>query len=175
MYPNGWGSRVYPNCRGSRVYPDGWDSWVYANGWGSRVRPGWGGRCARTLPSKLALPACSSRYALAAWVLPSRLVLHACGSGFALTTIKWIHLLQLNEFNHLALPRQQLNEFIHFNWMNPFILHCKNLWIHCMNSLLNDFIYSKITIKWIHLLQLNEFIYFALQKSTNSNIKWIHY
>jgi len=82
----GRGSRVYPNDRGSRVYPNGRDSGagpgrgsrVYPNGRGSRARPGRGRGCARASPSRFAL--------------------RAHGSGFALTTIKWIHLFCTDEF-----------------------------------------------------------------------------
>ncbi len=59
-------------------------------------------------------------------------------------TIKWIHLLQFNEFIYFALQKNY--ELI-----------------YCVNLLLNDF------------NELNEFIYFALQKSMNSYIAWIHY
>ncbi len=69
-----------------------------------------------------------SRYALAARASPSWFALLARGLGFALTTIIWIHLLQLNGFIYFAL--QNL-------W-----IHLQNLWLH----ILTDFI-----SKWIHL------------------------
>ncbi len=96
---------------------------MYPNGQGIWVRPGWSRRCAWALPSRLALCA-------VARASPSRFALLAHSLGFALTTIKWIHLLQLNEFIYFAL--QNL-------W-----IHLQNLWIHMLNnSLVNEFIYSK--------------------------------
>ncbi len=102
--PNNQGSRVYPNSQGTWVYPKGRGSRVYRNGQGSRARPGWGRRCARASPSRFAL--------------------HAHGLGFALTTIKWIYLLQFNEFINFALQKiyectcstnSYLYEFIYLN------------------------------------------------------------
>ncbi len=46
---------------------------LHPNGQGSRARPGWGRMCAQALPLWLALHACGSGYALAAWALPLRL------------------------------------------------------------------------------------------------------
>ncbi len=77
------------------------------------------GRCPRSL-----------HYALAAQALPSRFALLAHGSGFSLTTIKWIHLLQLNEFIYFALQNI---------W-----IHLQNLWIHKLNEFIS---------KWIHLFK----------------------
>ncbi len=110
VYPNGQGSRVYPNGWGSRVYPKGRGNRVYTNGQGSRAWPGQGRRCARASPLWLALRARGSGYVLVAWASPSWFALHGHGSGFALTTIKWIHLLQLNELIYFAL--QKIYEFI---------------------------------------------------------------
>jgi hypothetical protein len=55
---------------GSRVYPNGQGSWA---------RPGRGKRCARALPSRLALRARGLRYALTAWDLPSPFAVLARG------------------------------------------------------------------------------------------------
>ncbi len=103
---------------------------MYPSGQGSWARPGWGRRCAQALPSRLALRTCGSRYALVAWASPLWFALLAHGSGCALTTIKWIYLLQLNEFIYFALQKL---------W-----IHLQNLWI----LILNEFI-----SKWIHLFK----------------------
>jgi hypothetical protein len=81
--PNYRGSHVYPNYRGSRTQPQ-LSGLLHAtlaaacnpNGRGSRVRPGWGRRCAWALPLRHALRACGlrlcpcgSRYALADFIL----------------------------------------------------------------------------------------------------------
>jgi hypothetical protein len=63
-------------------------------------------------------------YLLAAWALPLRFALHAHSLGFALTTIKQIHLLQLNEFIYFA--QKKIYEFI-----------------YCTNSYLYEFISLK--------------------------------
>ncbi len=73
----------------------------------------------------------SLRYALAAQASPSWLALHAHSSGFALTTIKWIHLLKLNEFIYFAL--QKIYEFI-----------------YSMHSYLYEFIYLNHWIQQIY-------------------------
>ncbi len=76
---------------------------MYPNGQGSWARPGRGRRCARAFPSRLALRARGLHYVLAARALPLWFMLLAHGLGFALTTIKGIHLIQLNEFIYFAL------------------------------------------------------------------------
>ncbi len=78
----------------------------------------------------LELCPCGSRYALTARALPLRFALLAHGLGFALTTIKWIHLLQLNEFIYFALQ---------ILW-----IPLQNLWIHKSNEFIG---------KWIHLFE----------------------
>ena len=57
---------------------------MYPNGRGSRVRPGRGRRCARASPSRLALRARGSLYALTARASPSQLVLRARSLRYAL-------------------------------------------------------------------------------------------
>ncbi len=115
-----------PNNRGSRVYPNYWDS---------RMQPSLLGLLHATLtigaatckPNGQGRRARPSQGRRCAWASPSRLGLYPCGLHYALMV--W------------ALPSQQLNEFIYYNYMNSFILHCKNsmnsyiVWIHiCMIS-----------------------------------------
>ncbi len=100
----------------------------------SWARPGGGKRCARASPSRLALRARDLGFALAICATRSRLG----------TTMKWIHLLQLNEFIEFCTAK--INEFIckideFICKIDEFI--CKNWWIHLQKSM-NSF------LKWIH-------------------------
>ncbi len=72
---------------------------------------------------------------------PSWLALRARGLGFALAVC--------------TMRSQQLNEFIYYNWMNSFILHCKNKWIHLFCTAKNIWIHTlnKFILVWIHIFE----------------------
>ncbi len=149
---------------------------MYPNGQGSWARPGRGRRCARASPSRLLLRAPGSRYVLAsrlglrtclaAWAYPLQFTLLAHGSGFPLTTIKWIHWLQLKEFFFLQCKIYEfickIYEFIYWARGAPqqlaatsMVPHGAILWSDlswsradlCTNSYVNSTRFSLLAMK----------------------------
>jgi hypothetical protein len=142
--PINWGSCVYPNYWGSCTQPWLWGllhatltigaAACNTNGWGSRAQPGWVRRCAWASPLRLALRTHGLGFAIAVCSTCSWLGLCPCGLRYGRTTIKWIHLLKLNEFIYFALQNKLIHSFC----------TAKNLWIFT----LNQFIFV-----WIHIFK----------------------